>query len=98
MRWRGKLICLLIFYFAGFATAIYCLAPVPEEQAAFYGEQGFPQSAIKSDWFAKSASVALRKAVHFTAAAAFRAIEHLKQKSAEKPAENPPAQSAGLNR
>ncbi len=97
MRWRGKLVCLLIFYFAGFATAIYCLAPVPEEQAAFYGKQGFPQSAIKSDWFAKSANVALRKAVNFTADAAFRTIEQIKQKSAEKTAENPPTQSATLS-
>jgi len=98
MRWRGKLVCLLIFYFAGFATAIYCLAPVPEEQAAFYGEQGFPQSAIKSDWFAKSANIALRKFLDFSHSAASQTLDKLKQKSAEKPAENPPAQSAGLNR
>jgi hypothetical protein len=98
MRWRGRLVCLLIFYFAGFATAIYCLAPVPDEQAAFYGEKGFPQSAIKSDWFAKSANVALRKAVNFTADAAFRTIEQIKQKSAEKPDDSPAPQSAAIHR
>lgn len=29
-NWRGKLIMALIIYFAGFATAIYFLAPVTE--------------------------------------------------------------------
>jgi len=97
MGWRGKLICLLIFYFAGFATAIYCLAPVPEEQAAFYGKQGFPQSAIKSDWFAKSANVAIRKLLDVSHDAASKTIQKIKQKSAEKPAENPSVQSATLS-
>ena len=30
MGWRSKFVCLLIVYCAGFATAIYCLAPTPE--------------------------------------------------------------------
>ena len=29
-NWRGKLITALVIYFAGFATAIYFLAPVTE--------------------------------------------------------------------
>jgi hypothetical protein len=98
MGFRGKLICLLIAYFAGFATAIYCLSPVPEEQAALYGQQGFPQSAVKSDWFAKSANAAIRKLLDFSHAAASETIQKIKQKAAEKPAENTPPQSAGLDR
>ena len=98
MGWRGKIVLLLIFYSAGFATAIYCLAPVPEKQAAFYGEQGFPQSAIKSDWFAKSANAALHKLLDFSKDAAGRTTEYIKQKANEKPAHKATAQSAGLNR
>ena len=30
MGWRTKFVFLLIVYGAGFATAVYCLAPVPE--------------------------------------------------------------------
>jgi len=30
MSWRAKLVFLLIVYGAGFATAVYCLAPAPE--------------------------------------------------------------------
>ena len=30
MGWRMKLVSLLIVYCAGFATAVYCLAPTPE--------------------------------------------------------------------
>ncbi|MEN6426002.1 MAG: hypothetical protein ABFE13_11600 [Phycisphaerales bacterium] len=30
MGWRTKFLFLLIVYCAGFATAIYCLAPAPE--------------------------------------------------------------------
>ena len=32
-NWRGKLITALVIYFAGFATAIYFLAPVTETAA-----------------------------------------------------------------
>jgi hypothetical protein len=98
MGFRGKLVCLLIAYFAGFATAIYCLSPVPEEQAAFYGKQGFPQSAIKSDWFAKSANIAIRKLLDFSHDAVSQTLDKLKQKSVEKSEEIPPPQSAGLDR
>ncbi len=44
--WRSKLIFLLIVYFAGFATAIYCLAPVPETRTSQLGEKSFANSAL----------------------------------------------------
>ena len=98
MGWRGKIVLLLIFYSAGFATAIYCLAPVPQEQAALYGEKGFPQSAIKSDWFAKSANVTLRKLLDFSKDAAVRTTDYIKQKANEKPDNEHAPQSASAHR
>jgi len=49
--WKTKLVFLLIVYFAGFATAIYCLAPAPEVQP---GEESSALSAVKSNQFAQS--------------------------------------------
>ena len=41
MGWRGKFLFLLIVYFAGFATAVYYLAPSGREgtQDSFYSTQ-----------------------------------------------------------
>ena len=41
MGWRGKFLFLLIVYFAGFATAVYYLAPSGREsnQSSFYSTQ-----------------------------------------------------------
>jgi len=78
--WRGKIIFLLVVYFAGFATAIYCLAPVPENQAIQSGEKGFVHSAFKSDEFAQSFNAGLHKCVDFGRDAAHRAGKFVKQK------------------
>jgi hypothetical protein len=53
MGWRSKLIFLLIIYFAGFATAIYMLAPTP----------GIGQTL--SDGIVQSVNVAMHKAVDY---------------------------------
>jgi hypothetical protein len=74
--WRGKLIFLLIVYFAGFATAIYCLAPVSDLSS----EKGFAHSALKSDEFAKSFNVGMHKCLCYSKDAAQRASAFLKQK------------------
>jgi len=82
--WRGKIIFLLVVYFAGFATAIYCLAPVPENQAIQSGEKGFVHSAFKSDEFAQSFNAGLHKCVDFGKGAACRAGKFMKQKLDER--------------
>lgn len=82
--WRTKLIFLLIVYFAGFATAIYCLAPVPEEQTSKTCEKSFAFSALKSDEFAKSFNTGMHKCIDFGKDAAWRVGKHLKQKLDEK--------------
>jgi hypothetical protein len=78
--WRSKLIFLLIVYFAGFATAIYCLAPVPDEQSCRFSEKSFAYSALKSDEFAKSFNTGMYKCLDFGKEAVQRLSTFLKQK------------------
>jgi hypothetical protein len=78
--WRNKLIFLLVVYFAGFATAIYCLAPVTDKQSGHHYDKGFPHSAVKSDEFAKSFNVKMREYLDYGKDAAHRAGAYLKQK------------------
>ncbi len=63
MGWRMKLVSLLIVYCAGFATAIYCLAPAPEP-----GEGQTPQLAklggsIDSQQIVRSVNCGIHKCV-----------------------------------
>jgi flagellar biosynthesis protein FliP len=81
--WRSKLIFLLIVYFAGFATAIYCLAPVTDK-AYLSNNKGFAHSALKSDKFAKSFNSKMRKYLGYSEDAAKRASTYLKQKRGDK--------------
>jgi len=82
--WRSKFIFLLIVYFAGFATAIYCLAPVPDSED---GEKGFAHSVLKSDEFAQSFNVKMHKCLDFSKDAVQRMSVFLKQKLDEEKAD-----------
>jgi hypothetical protein len=84
MSWRVKFIFLLIVYFAGFATAIYTLAPAPENQNYQSSEKTFAFSSIKSDEFTKSFNAGMHKCVDFGKDAAWRVAKYLKQKMEEK--------------
>jgi len=86
--WRSKIIFLLVVYFAGFATAIYCLAPVPEDRANQTGERTFVHSVFKSDEFAQSFNVGMHKALDFAKDAAQQAGEFVKQKLEERRADS----------
>ena len=77
---RSKFIFLLIVYFAGFATAIYCLGPVSENQDFQPGEKGFAYSALKSDEFAQSFNTGMHKCIDFGKDAALRTAEFVRQK------------------
>jgi len=84
MRGRAtKLISILIVYFAGFATAIYMLAPVPENQARKAHEKGFVYSSLKSDEFAKSFNEKMHYCIDYSKDAVNRADNYIKQKLAE---------------
>jgi hypothetical protein len=82
--WRTKAVFLLIVYFAGFATAIYCLAPVPEGRADNSDEKGFAYPVLKSDEFAQSFNVGIRKCIDFAKDAVQRAGIFIKQKLDER--------------
>ena len=77
---KAKFIFLLVVYFAGFATAVYCLAPVPENQGFEGGQKSFFGSALKSEEFAKSFNSALYKCIDFGKRAALRTGTFLKEK------------------
>jgi hypothetical protein len=81
---RSKIVLLLIIYFAGFATAIYYLAPVPDNQACLTDSSKFVHSAFKSDEFAKDFNSGLHKAIDLAKDAACRAGTFLKQKYHER--------------
>ena len=85
--WRSKIIFLLVIYFAGFATAIYCLAPAPENTSQ-PGEKSFAYSTVKSDEFARSFRSGMHKCLGLAKDAAGQAGDFLKQKLEETEAES----------
>jgi hypothetical protein len=82
--WRSKIIFLLVVYFAGFASAIFCLAPVPEKYAASPEEKSFVHSAFKSDDFARSFNTGMHKCLDFAKDAAQRVGKFAKEKMDER--------------
>ena len=83
--WRIKFIFLLIVYFAGFATAIYTLAPVPENKAwKTVGESNAIFSKFNSDEFAKSFNIGMHKCFDFGKEAALHTAKFIKQKIEQK--------------
>jgi hypothetical protein len=82
--WRSKLVFVLIVYFAGFATAIYTLAPGSEKRAPQPGEKNLAFTAIKSDEFAKSFHTGMQKCIDFSKEAGLRAGKFLKDTLDEK--------------
>ena len=80
---RSKFILLLIVYFAGFATAIYTLAPVPDDENANQAKQSSVKSVLKSDQFAKEFNVQLHRCVDFVKEKSEEAGEFIKAKIRE---------------
>ncbi len=81
---RGKLVFLLIVYFAGFATAIYTLAPVSENQDFKHSDKSLTYSALKTDEFAQSFNTGMHKCLDFSKDLACRMGKFLKQKIDER--------------
>jgi hypothetical protein len=82
--WKTKLIFLLIVYLVGFATALYCITPVPENRTGLPGEEVLARSALISDEFAQSLSAGLHKGVDFTKVVIWRAGRFMKQRLNER--------------
>ena len=87
--WRSKLLLALIIYFAGFATAIYYLAPADAKANAGgtrTGGFGFSSQASesKSAEFGKVAGASMRKLVTFAEEKAVQLGEIVKRELAEQ--------------
>jgi len=97
--WRSKLVFMLVVYFGGFATAIYTLAPAPENNDNASADSSFFRSvkadvqekssvfsAVKSDEFKNSVNSGLHKCFEFSKDAAWRTARFIKQKIDERQA------------
>lgn len=76
--WRSKLVFALIAYSAGFATAIYTLAPGPESK------RRSADSGSRSSQFVESFSSGMHKCVDLGKEAAGRTAEFIKEKIDEE--------------
>ncbi len=89
MGWRTKFVCLLIVYFAGFATAVYCLAPRPEQNSGASLQVADVRSTLKSEELARSVNSGMHKCIAFGREAAFEAARVFREKidKAQSPAD-----------
>lgn len=77
--WRGKLVLLLIVYFAGFSTAIYILVPVPKDSDN-HQQNSLTHSDSMTERFAQSYSIQMHKCVASAGIAAKNLGEFIKEK------------------
>lgn len=89
--WRSKFIFLLIVYFAGFATAIYTLAPEPGKNGKPFALGSLLPSASQKgksmtrEEFVVSFNAGMHKAVDMGKAAAIQTGKMIKEKLDEMP-------------
>jgi hypothetical protein len=86
--WRNKLIFLLVVYFAGFATAVYCLAPAPQGKGNLNGGKGFADLTFKSEEFAMAVNEGLHKVIDFSKSAALHTADFIKQEYNQRRAQS----------
>jgi hypothetical protein len=80
MGLRAKFVFLLVVYSAGFLTAIYCLAPAPEQTPGQATQRGSILGSLKSDEFATSVNSGIHKAIGLSKEAAERAAKRIREK------------------
>ena len=87
-RWRSRVLYTLIIYFAGFATAIYALAPAPDAKATSGASKAesrkHSDAGFKSEEFALAFNSGMRKCIGFAEEKAVKAGEFIKAKLAER--------------
>ena len=84
--WRSRFIFTLLVYFAGFATAIYTLAPAPEDEATAterHSAKSAPESKFNSEEFVEDFNSGMHKALEFGKEAAMRTGKLLREKAKE---------------
>jgi len=87
MGWRSRFIFLLIVYFAGFATAVYCLVPAPEGPERRPLKAGDVRSAVQSEKWAQSVNSGIHKCVDLGKEAALEAARRIREKMQEAQAQ-----------
>ena len=80
MGWRTKFVFLLIVYSSGFATAVYCLGPTPEQDSGSPVQVADVRSALKSEELARSVNSGMHKCIAFGKETAFEAARLLREK------------------
>lgn len=83
MGWRSKFVFLLIVYFAGFATAIYCLAPAPQTAKGAAGSRGLFGTTLDTDKIVASINSGIHKCVEASKQSVAQAAEMIQQKVEE---------------
>jgi hypothetical protein len=89
-RWRSRILFALIIYFAGFATAIYTLAPVadagakPDLRASQAKHRNADDSGPKSERFALAFSSHMHKCISVAEEQAEKIGEFIKTELAER--------------
>jgi hypothetical protein len=91
MSWRTKLIFLLVVYFAGFATAVYCLAPAPEQESHESLQMVRMRAALQSQQIARSVNSGMHKCIAFGKEAAWQTAGFLRKKIDQSQARSRPA-------
>ena len=90
-RWRSRILFALIVYFAGFATAIYALAPVADADAKTHSRardvkvRNHTDSGSKSERFALKFNSQMRKCISVAEEQGAKIGEFIKVKLAERP-------------
>ena len=80
---RSKFIFTLLVYFAGFATAVYTLAPAPKGEAGEHSFENVSQADFDSEQFIESFNSGMHKCLEFGKEAAVRTGKLLKDKAKE---------------
>jgi len=88
MGLRAKFVFLMVVYAAGFLTAVYCLAPAPEQTPGQSGQRTLAFGALKSDEFARSVNSGMHKAIDFGKEAATQAALKIREKIQEAQAKS----------
>ena len=82
--WRSRFIYTLVVFFAGFATAVYTLAPAPEGKTAEQrSEKNSPVSKFNSEEFVEGFNTGMHKCLEFGKEAATRTGKLLREKLKE---------------
>ncbi|UCC98349.1 MAG: hypothetical protein JSW66_00360 [Phycisphaerales bacterium] len=88
--WRSKFIFLLIVYFAGFATAIYTLAPAPKNGkqlslGSLVPTRSGQAEPFDKEEFVESFNTGMHKCIDFGKAAALQTAKFIREKFKEMP-------------